>query len=75
MMNIILFDEPQVREHLLPLSFTRPVADFRAGITTIRRKWETILPGQYSYLTAGYLSAKYELRLDDDGDNLLWPDT
>lgn len=69
-MNIILFDEPQVREHLLPLSFTRPVADFRAGITTIRRKWETILPGQYSYLTAGYLSAKYELRLDDDGDNL-----
>ena len=46
-MNIILFDAPQVRENLLPLTFTRPIADFRVGITTIREKWEKILPGDY----------------------------
>lgn len=60
-MNIILFDAPQVRENLLPLSFTRPIADFRVGITTIREKWEKILPGDYSYLTVGYLSEKYPM--------------
>lgn len=69
-MNIILFDAPQVRENLLPLSFTRPVADFRVGITTIRQKWEKILPGSYSYLTAGYLSDKYAAKVNDAGDNL-----
>lgn len=69
-MNIILFDEPEVRENLLPLSFTRPVADFRVGITTIREKWQHVLPGDYSYLTADYLSEKYATVLSPDGSNL-----
>lgn len=69
-MNIILFDAPEVRENLLPLSFTRPVAEFRVGITTIREKWEKIIPGNYSYLTAGYLSEKYAASFDAAGDNL-----
>ncbi len=56
--NIILFD-PQSRASLLPLAFTRPVADFRLGIMTIREKWERALEGQYSYLTEDYLKAKY----------------
>ncbi|MDE6317878.1 MAG: glucose-1-phosphate thymidylyltransferase [Muribaculaceae bacterium] len=60
-MNIILFDVPEVLENLLPLTFTRPVADFRIGITTIRQKWEQLLPGAYSYLTADYLSEKYAM--------------
>ncbi|MBD5209853.1 MAG: glucose-1-phosphate thymidylyltransferase [Bacteroidales bacterium] len=68
-MNIILFDAPEVRENLLPLSFTRPVADFRVGITTIREKWELLLPGSYSYLTADYLSEKYPMNAAD-GKNL-----
>ena len=56
--NIILFD-PQSRTSLLPLAFTRPVADFRFGIMTIREKWENAIEGQYSYLTQDYLKVKY----------------
>lgn len=66
-MNIILFDG-ETRDNLLPLSFTRPVADFRFGILTIREKWERSLPGSYSYLTASYLSDKYPVLIT--GDNL-----
>lgn len=45
--------------NLLPLSYTRPVSDFRVGITTIRRKWETLLPGEYSCHPVEYLREKY----------------
>ncbi|HQX03888.1 MAG TPA: putative sugar nucleotidyl transferase, partial [Flavobacterium sp.] len=41
-MNYILFDGP-VRNALLPFTFTRPVADIRIGILTIREKWEKYL--------------------------------
>lgn len=54
--NIILFDLPAVRENLLPLSYTRPIADFLVGITTLRKKWESFLAGEFSYSTIGYLS-------------------
>ena len=37
-MNVILFDDD--RENLYPLSFTRPISDFRVGISTIKEKWE-----------------------------------
>lgn len=69
-MNIILFDAPEVRENLLPLSFTRPVADFRVGITTIREKWEKVLPGDYSYMTVDYLSEKYGMNIAHDDKNI-----
>lgn len=59
--NIILFDVPSVRQNLLPLSYTRPVADFLVGATTMRQKWEAFLPGRYSYLTAGYLAEKFPM--------------
>ena len=65
-MNIIFFDEERVRQSLLPLSFTRPVADFRVGITTIREKWERVVDGAVSYLTADYLSEKFPLVVADD---------
>ncbi|MBL4655567.1 MAG: glucose-1-phosphate thymidylyltransferase, partial [Bacteroidia bacterium] len=38
-MNFILFDDSS-RTNFLPFTFTRPVADIRAGILTIREKWE-----------------------------------
>lgn len=63
--NIILFDG-DVRNNLLPLSFCRPVGDFRFGILTMREKWERTLPGNYSYLTEDYLSKKYPLHLETD---------
>ncbi len=43
-MKIILFDNKDDHYDLLPLSFTRPICDFRVGITTIREKWESMLP-------------------------------
>ena len=64
--NVILFDIPAVHENLLPLSYTRPVADFLLGITTLRRKWETLIPGRYSYATADYLSEKFPIVVADD---------
>lgn len=59
MKNIILFDIDQQHFELLPLAFTRPIADIRIGILTIREKWERLLPGTYSYLTPEYMAAKY----------------
>ena len=50
--NIIIFDDTEVRRHLLPLSYTRPVAHLRVGITTIDEKWRSMLvEATYSYLT------------------------
>lgn len=59
-MNYILFDGP-VRNALLPLTFTRPVADIRIGILTIREKWEKHLGSTTSTLTEEYLSDKYPM--------------
>lgn len=58
-MNIFFFDTDKSHQNLLPLSFTRPVADFRVGITTIREKWEAMLPGNYAYLPVQYLRPKF----------------
>ncbi len=59
-MNLILFDCHKNRENLLPLTYTRPVADIRVGILTIREKWEKLL-GQKSFsLTENYLTGKFK---------------
>ena len=55
---LVLFDPPH-RPHLLPLAFTRPVAEFRIGILTIREKWERLLEQDAAYLTQPYLQGKY----------------
>ncbi len=68
MKNIVLFDSPTTKINLLPLSYTRPLCDLRVGITTIREKWEALLPGVYSVLTDDYLSEKFKAELT--GDNL-----
>jgi UDP-N-acetylglucosamine diphosphorylase/glucosamine-1-phosphate N-acetyltransferase len=59
-MNYILFDDA-TRNDLLPLTFTRPVADIRIGILTIREKWEKYLKTPTSTLTEKYLSIKYPM--------------
>lgn len=60
-MNIILYDS-EVRDHLLPFTFTRPVAEIRTGIRTIRQKWEDCISGTFSWKTEDYLSGKYTCR-------------
>jgi len=59
-MNYILFDGP-VRNALLPFTFTRPVADIRVGILTIREKWEKYLGNTTTTITEDYLSEKYPM--------------
>ncbi|MEP3836813.1 MAG: GlmU family protein [Algibacter sp.] len=59
-MNYILFDGPS-RNNLLPFTFTRPVADIRVGILTIREKWETYLATTTTTVTEDYLSEKYPM--------------
>ena len=39
--------------------FTRPIADLRVGILTIRQKWEKMLNQAVSILTAPYLQDLY----------------
>ena len=67
-MNYILFDSFR-RDNLLPFVYTRPVADIRVGILTIREKWEMMLGVKTSTLTEDYLGKKYPLV--KTGDNIL----
>lgn len=48
-MNVILRDVPEVWADLLPLTYTRPVAQLRVGIDTIAEKWQALLPGNYGW--------------------------
>lgn len=57
--NIVLFDTEQTHADLLPLSYTRPIADFRIGIRTMREVWEEILPGNYCYRPVAYQREKF----------------
>ncbi len=43
----------------MPLTFTRPVADIRVGILTIREKWEKLLAQKSFSLTESYLADKF----------------
>lgn len=62
MKNIILFDDTNIREDLLPLTFTRPIANIRFGITTIRQKWERAFKdARFTYLTTPYLQPKFKI--------------
>jgi len=63
-MKIVLFDD-ELRGHLLPLTFTRPVAEIRVGILTIAEKWATRLNTTVSYKTVDYLQAKFPCVLDE----------
>ena len=59
-MNYILFDGPS-RLNLLPFTFTRPVADIRIGIMTVREKWEKYLGVTTTSITEDYLSSKFPM--------------
>jgi len=59
-MNYILFDS-DVRNSLLPFTYTRPVADIRIGVLTIREKWEKFLGFTTTSITEEYLENKYPM--------------
>ena len=68
-MNCILFDGPY-REALLPFTYTRPVADLRIGITTIREKWELLLDTIPAIQTVPYLSKKFATDSEQKGSTI-----
>ncbi len=71
MKSVILFDDPLTRQHLLPFAFTRPLADVRCGILTVREKWqwESVLP---HVLAHPYLQGKYPFYLPETNEPYLY---
>lgn len=68
-MKVIIYDDPQLRRDLLPISYTRPVGAFRIGIDTIGEKWQALLPGEYAWSPAAdYLAEIFPT--SDDADAL-----
>ncbi|MEP6735387.1 MAG: GlmU family protein [Chryseolinea sp.] len=68
-MNVILFDDPEIRIKLFPFTLTRPLAAIRIGILTIAEKWEKHLNVPVSFQTENYLQKKFPLK--SESDNLL----
>ena len=68
MPNLIVFDS-DVRNHLLPLTYSRPVGDLRVGILTIREKWERYLSMPGSFLTDASLKKLFPVKYGEN--NLL----
>ncbi|WP_183561112.1 putative sugar nucleotidyl transferase [Mucilaginibacter sp. SP1R1] len=64
-MAIILFDD-NAHQTLLPLTYTRPVADLRIGILTIAEKWAKHLNQAYSFYAVDYLQAKFPVKIEAD---------
>lgn len=64
-MGIILFDD-NAHQTLLPLTYTRPVADMRIGILTIAEKWARHLNANTSFYTLDYLQAKFPAKIEAD---------
>lgn len=67
-MRYLLFDDEN-RVNLLPLAYTRPIAEFRVGILTIAEKWSLRLPNDMvfgGYVTEEYLQDKYPSDVRED---------
>ena len=57
--TIIVYDPKEVRENLLPITYTRPVGAIRVGISTMAERWQAFLPGDYAWSTEEYLTELY----------------
>ena len=62
-MNIILFDNK--REDFYPLSLTRPIAEFRLGVLTIKEKWGNYFDS-VSTFSYDYLAEKFNTIIKED---------
>lgn len=48
-MRIILKDNGEIWQTMLPVTFTRPVSELMCGMLTLRQWWQLLLPGEYGY--------------------------
>jgi UDP-N-acetylglucosamine diphosphorylase/glucosamine-1-phosphate N-acetyltransferase len=69
-MNLILIDNEKIWKSLLPLTYTRPVAEIRIGVLTIREKWEKQLKTVASHSCKEYLSVKFPIAFKAGKPNL-----
>jgi UDP-N-acetylglucosamine diphosphorylase/glucosamine-1-phosphate N-acetyltransferase len=61
-MHIIFFDDTDKHESLKPFTYTRPIAELRVGIVTIKEKWlKRLDETSYAFQTKDYLQGKYPL--------------
>ena len=58
-MGIIIYDSADVRENLLPITYTRPVGAIRMGLCTMAERWQAFIPGEYGWHTQDYLTALF----------------
>lgn len=67
MQHIILYDTKADYGNLLPITFARPISGIRVGITTLREKWEALVPGRYFIETADIMCDRLpdEIRNDE----------
>jgi len=71
-MNIIFFDDPSIKQSLLPFTWIRPAAGTRIGILKIYEKWVHALKAGisgsdhfqvgFSFLTESYLAQKFPVK-------------
>ena len=60
-LGVVLFDSEKRHSDLLPLSFTRPIAEFRVGILSIKEKWQWLSDRVCHTLPVEYLRLKFPL--------------
>ncbi len=70
-MNILFAESSDAHLQLLPLTYTRPIANLRVGILTIDEKWAKQLAIEsFGYATQEYLQAKFPFT--EANDETLW---
>ncbi len=65
-MHATLFDDHS-RYSLLPFTHTRPAADIRCGILTMRERWERLLQTPTSTITEDYLQQVFPFESSHEG--------
>ncbi|PWJ33689.1 putative sugar nucleotidyl transferase [Sediminitomix flava] len=66
-MNILIWDNPEHREDLMPFTFIRPIGEIRIGILKVSDKWRKAFPeNTISYLAHDYLQVKYKPEFGTD---------
>ena len=63
--NVVLYDGIRA-SGLYPLTFTKPIAELRIGILTIKEKWEKRLNAKASFHTSEYLQDKFQCHIQKD---------
>lgn len=64
-MNVVLFDD-ESQNHMLPLTYLRPLSEIRMGIFNFRERWENFFQFETSWLTKHYLREKYPLIINNN---------